>query len=143
MMKYEEKNMRKRCNEKIENVDFEKLRKCLKDHGIKQKELSIVCGYYPGYVEKNVLRRHFLNKHVSDVLTYAYKIEPSEYMDIQPKEVTNAEDDEMYTFTISCNGKFLKKLAIKSMEEHTTIEDFVFKCILKEIGDKFLEENEK
>lgn len=135
--------MRKRCNEKIENVDFEKLRKCLKDHGIKQKELSIVCGYYPGYVEKNVLRRHFLNKHVSDVLTYAYKIEPSEYMDIQPKEVTNAEDDEMYTFTISCNGKFLKKLAIKSMEEHTTIEDFVFKCILKEIGDKFLEENEK
>lgn len=55
----------------------------------------------------------------------------------------NAEDDEMYTFTISCNGKFLKKLAIKSMEEHTTIEDFVFKCILKEIGDKFLEENEK
>ena len=143
MMKYEEKNMRKRCNEKIENVDFEKLRKCLKDHGIKQKELSIVCGYYPGYIEKNVLRRHFLNKHVSDVLTYAYKIEPSEYMDIQPKEVTNAEDDEMYTFTISCNGKFLKKLAIKSMEEHTTIEDFVFKCILKEIGDKFLEENEK
>lgn len=135
--------MRKRCNEKIENVDFEKLRKCLKDHGIKQRELSIVCGYYPEYIEKNVLQRHFLNKHVSDVLTYAYKIEPSEYMDIQPKEVTNAEDDEMYTFTISCNGKFLKKLAIKSMEEHTTIEDFVFKCILKEIGDKFLEENEK
>lgn len=135
--------MRKRCNEKIENVNFEKLRKCLKDNGIKQRELSIVCGYYPEYIEKNVLQRHFLNKHVSDVLTYAYKIEPSEYMDIQPKEVTNAEDDEMYTFTISCNGKFLKKLAIKSMEEHTTIEDFVFKCILKEIGDKFLEENEK
>lgn len=135
--------MRKRCNEKIENVNFEKLRKCLKDNGIKQRELSIVCGYYPEYIEKNVLQRHFLNKHVSDVLTYAYKIEPSEYMDIQPKEVTNAEDDEMYTFTISCNGKFLKKLAIKSMEEHTTIEDFVFKCIFKEIGDKFLEENEK
>lgn len=132
--------MRKRCNEKIENVDFEKLRKCLKDHGIKQRELSIVCGYYPEYIEKNVLQRHFLNKHVSDVLTYAYKIDPSEYMDTQPKEVTNAEDDRMYTFTISCNGKFLKKLVIKSMEEHTTIEDFVFKCILKEIGDKILEE---
>lgn len=132
--------MRKRCNEKIENVDFKKLRKCLKDHGIKQRELSIVCGYYPEYIEKNVLQRHFLNKHVSDVLTYAYKIDPSEYMDTQPKEVTNAEDDKMYTFTISCNGKFLKKLAIKSMEEHTTIEDFVFKCILKEIGDKILEE---
>lgn len=133
--------MRKICNEKIENVDFEKLRKCLKDHVIKQKELSIVCGYYPGYIEKNVLQRHFLNKHVSDVLTYAYKIDPSEYMDIQPKEVTNEEYDKMYTFTISCNGKFLKKMAIKSMEEHTTIEDFVFKCILKEIGDKILEEN--
>lgn len=132
--------MRKRCNEKIENVDFEKLRKCLKDHGIKQKELSIVCGYYPDYIEKNVLQRHFLNKHVSNVLAYAYKIDPSEYMDTQPKEATNAEDDKMYTFTISCNGKFLKKLAIKSMEEHTTIEDFVFKCILKEIGDKILEE---
>jgi hypothetical protein len=135
--------MRKRCNEKIENVDFKKLRKCLKDHGIKQRELSIVCGYYPEYIKKNVLQRHFLNKHVSDVLTYAYKIDPSEYMDTQPKEVTNAEDDKMYTFTISCNEKFLKKLAIKSMEEHTTIENFMFKCILKEIGDKILEENEK
>lgn len=145
--------MRKRCNEKIENVDFEKLRKCLKNHGIRQKELSIVCGYYPEYIEKNVLQRHFLNKHVSNVLAYAYKIDPSEYMDIQPKEVTNtadiqpkevtnAEDDEMYTFTISCNGKFLKKLAIKSMEEHTTIEDFIFECILKEVGDKILEGNE-
>lgn len=132
--------MKKRCNEKIENVDFEKLRKCLKNHGIKQRELSIVCGYYPEYIEKNVLQRHFLNKHVSDVLTYAYKIDPSEYMDTQPKEVTNAEDDKMYTFTVSCNGKCLKKLAIKSMEEHTTIEDFVFKCIIEEIGDKILEE---
>jgi hypothetical protein len=154
-MKYEEqKNMNKRCNEKVENVDFEKLRECLKNHGIKQSELSIVCGYNRSYVGKHVLRDHSLNKHVSNVLTNAYKIDPSEYMDIQskevtntadiqPKEVTNAEDDEMYTFTISCNGKFLKKLAIKSMEEHTTIEDFMFKCILKEIGDKILEENEK
>lgn len=118
MMKYEEKNMRKRCNEKIENVDFKKLKKCLKDHGIKQRELSIACGYYPDYIEKNVLQRHFLNKRVSDVLTYAYKIDPSEYMDTQPKEVTNAEDDKMYTFTILCNGKFLKKLAVKILEEH-------------------------
>lgn len=143
--------MRKRCNEKIENVNFEKLRKCLKDNGIKQRELSIVCGYYPEYIEKNVLQRHFLNKHVSDVLTYAYKIEPSEYMDIQskevtntadiqPKEIINAEDDDMYTFGFSFNGKLLKKMAIKSMEEHTTIEDFVFKCIIEGLGDKILEE---
>lgn len=62
--------MRKRYNEKVENVDFEKLRKCLKDHGIKQRELSIVCGYYPDYI-KEALRKHILNKHVSNVLTYA------------------------------------------------------------------------
>lgn len=143
-MKYEEqKNMRKRYNEKVENVDFEKLRKCLKDHGIKKTELAIMCGYDQNYIEKNVLQRHFLNTHVRDILINAYKIDPSEYMDIQPKEVTDTEDDDIYTFTISCNGNFLKKMAIKSMEEHTTIEDFMFKCILKEIGDKTLEENEK
>lgn len=73
-------------------------------------------------------------------MTYAYKIDPSEYMDIQPKEIINAEDDDMYTFGFSFNGKLLKKMAIKSMEEHTTIEDFVFKCIIEGLGDKILEE---
>ena len=132
--------MRKRYNEKVENVDFEKLRKCLKDHGIKKTELAIMCGYDQNYIEKNVLQRHFLNTHVRDILTYAYKIDPSEYMDIQPKEIINAEDDDMYTFGFSFNGKLLKKMAIKSMEEHTTIEDFVFKCIIEGLGDKILEE---
>ena len=132
--------MRKRYNEKVENVDFEKLRKCLKDHGIKKTELAIMCGYDKNYIEKNVLQRHFLNTHVRDILTYAYKIDPSEYMDIQPKEIINAEDDDMYTFGFSFNGKLLKKMAIKSMEEHTTIEDFVFKCIIEGLGDKILEE---
>ena len=135
--------MRKRYNEKVENVDFEKLRKCLKDHGIKKTELAIMCGYDRNYIEKNVLQRHFLNTHVRDILTYAYKIDPSEYMDIQPKEIINAEDDDMYTFCLSFNGKLLKKMAIKSMEEHTSIEDFVFKCIIEGIGDKILEEDEK
>lgn len=151
--------MRKRYNEQVENVDFEKLRKCLKDHGITQRELSIVCGYYPGYIEKNALRRNFLNTHVRDVLTYAYKIDPSEYTDAQPKyvckidpdeyidiqskEVTDTEDDDIYTLTFSCDGEFLKKLAIKSLEEHITVEDFMVKCILEGIGEKFLEENEK
>nr|DAP70403.1 MAG TPA: Regulatory protein-modification, helix-turn-helix, transcriptional regulato, DNA [Caudoviricetes sp.] len=134
------KNMRKRYNKKVENVDFEKLRKCLKDHEIKKTELAIMCGYEKNYIEKNVLQRHFLNTHVRDILTYAYKIDPSEYMDIQPKEIINAEDDDMYTFGFSFNGKLLKKIAIKSMEEHTTIEDFVFKCIIEGLGDKILEE---
>lgn len=132
--------MRKRYNKKVENVDFEKLRKCLKDHEIKKTELAIMCGYEKNYIEKNVLQRHFLNTHVRDILTYAYKIDPSEYMDIQPKEIINAEDDDMYTFGFSFNGKLLKKIAIKSMEEHTTIEDFVFKCIIEGLGDKILEE---
>lgn len=146
--------MRKRYNEQVENVDFEKLKKCLKDHGITQRELSIVCGYYPGYIEKNALRRNFLNTHVRDVLTYAYKIDPSEYMDTQPKEIINtvdilpkeiinAEDDDMYTFGFSFNGELLKRMALKSIEKNITVQDFVFKCIIEGIGDKILEEDEK
>lgn len=142
--------MRKRYNEKVENVDFEKLRKCLKKHGIKQSELSIVCGYNRSYVGKHVLRDHSLNKHVSNVLTNAYKIDPSEYMDTQLKEVTNtademvnAEDDDRYTFAFSFDGKLLKRMALKSIEENITVQDFVFKCIIEGLGDKILEENEK
>lgn len=146
--------MRKRYNEKVENVDFEKLKKCLKDHGITQKELSIVCGYYPDYIKDVTLPRHFLNTHVRDVLTYAYKIEPSEYIDTQskevinpvdtqPKEVINAVDDDIYTLAFSFNGKLLKKMALKSIEENITVQDFVFNCIIKGIGDKTLEESEK
>lgn len=146
--------MNKRCNEKVENVDFEKLRECLKNHGIKQSELSIVCGYNRSYVGKHVLRDHSLNKHVSNVLTNAYKIDPSEYMDTQPKEIINtvdilpkeiinAEDDDMYTFGFSFNGKLLKRMALKSIEKNITVQDFVFKCIIEGIGDKILEENEK
>lgn len=143
--------MNKRCNEKVENVNFEKLRECLKNHGIKQSELSIVCGYNRSYVGKHVLRDHILNKHVSNVLTNAYKIDPSEYMgtqskevtntvDILPKEIINAEDDDRYTFAFSFDGKFLKRLALKSIEENISVQDFVFKCIIEGIGDKILEE---
>lgn len=142
--------MNKRCNEKVENVDFEKLRECLKNHGIKQSELSIVCGYNRSYVGKHVLRDHSLNKYVSNVLINAYKIDPSEYMDTQLKEVTNTEDemvniedDDMYTFGFSFNGKLLKRMALKSIEKNITVQDFVFKCIIEGIGDKILEEDEK
>lgn len=93
--------MNNRCNERVKNVNFEKLRKCLKNHGIKQKELSIVCGYYPGYIEKNALRKRYLNKHVSNVLTYAYKIDPSEYTDTQPKEVISTKDDGQFSLRIN------------------------------------------
>ena len=145
--------MRKRDNRIVENVDFEKLRECLKKHGIKQKELSIVCGYYPDYIKKNTLRKHYMTQHVRDVLTYAYKVDPSEYIhtqpkevinpvDAQPKEVDNTEDD-MYTLIFSFNGKLLKKMALKSIEENITVQDFVFNCIIKGIGDKILEESEK
>ena len=158
--------MRKRDNRIVENVDFEKLRECLKKHGITQKELSIVCGYYPEYIEKNTLRKHYMTQHVKDVLTYAYKVDPSEYIDTQPKEVTNPVDaqpkyykfdpseyfdtqkkevanteDDVYILTLSLNGKLLKKMALKSIEENITVQDFVFNCIIKGIGDKILEEN--
>jgi hypothetical protein len=145
--------MRKRCNEKVENVDFEKLKKCLKDHGIKYTDLSTVCGYYPNYIKDVALPRNFLNTHVRDVLTYAYKIDPSEYIDTQPKEVintedtqqkevANAEDDEMYTFTFSINWKLLKRLTMLSIKEHITIEGLVSKFIIKGIGEKIVEESE-
>lgn len=62
--------------------------------------------------------------------------------DTQPKEVANAEDDDMYTFAFSFNGDFLKRLALKSMEENITVQDFVFKCIIEGIGYKILEERE-
>ena len=74
-------------------------------------------------------------------MTYAYKVDPSEYIDTQPKKVINTEDDDIYTLTFSCDGEFLKKLAIKSLEEHITVEDFMVKCILEGIGEKYLEEN--
>lgn len=135
--------MRKRDNRIVENIDFEKLRECLKKHGITQKELSIVCGYYPEYIEKNTLRKHYLTQHVSDVLTYAYKIDPSEYIDTQPKEVNNIVDDDMYTLHFSFNGKLLKRLALKSIEENITVQDFVFNCIIKGIGDKILDDERK
>jgi hypothetical protein len=125
--------MNKRCNERVENVDFEKLRKCLKNHGIKQSELSIVCGYNRSYVSKHVLRDHSLNKHVSNVLTNAYKIDPSEYMNTQLKGVTNTADEMV-------DGKLLKRLALKSIEENISVQDFVFKCIIEGLGDKISEE---
>lgn len=99
--------MNKRCNERVKNVNFGKLRQCLKNHGITQKELSIVCGYYPEYIENNTLRKHYLNKHVSNVLTYAYKIDPSEYIDTQPKEVISTKDDEQLSLRI--NKDLIKK----------------------------------
>ncbi len=103
--------------------------------------------------QKNTLRKHYLVKHVSDVLTYAYKIDPSEYIDTQPKEVintedtqqkkvANAEDDEMYTFTFSLNWKLLKRLTMLSIKEHITIEGLVSKFIIKGIGEKIVEESE-
>nr|DAV02684.1 MAG TPA: protein-turn-helix DNA binding protein [Caudoviricetes sp.] len=48
-----------------------------------------------------------------DVQPKFYKFDPSEYFDTQPKEVTNPVNDDMYTFTLSVNGKLLKKIGAK------------------------------
>lgn len=44
---------------------------------------------------------------------------------------TTASNDDTYKFMISLDGEFLKKLALASMNEHRSIEDFIYDCILK------------
>ena len=146
----------------IENVDFTKLSEIFEKKRIRNAELSKMCGYASGYVGKTVFGEKKLNWTVANMLERVYGISLDEYcyektetvasnndtqpkevinpVNVQPKEVFNTEDDDKYIVGFSCGGEFLKKLAIKSMEEHITIEDFMVKCIVEGIGDKILEE---
>lgn len=45
-----------------------------------------------------------------------------------------ASDDDTYRFIVSINGEFLKRLAMASLNEHMSIEDFIFDCIWKSIN---------
>lgn len=153
------KNRAIRDNTRIENVDFTKLNEILNKKGIRRAELSRRCGYYSYYVKDHVFKEKKLNLTVVNILERVYGISLDEYCyektkkstsnattisteDTQPKEVTDTEDDDKYIVGFSCNGEFLKKLAIKSMEENLTIQNFMFKCIIEGIGDKILEERE-
>ena len=139
--------MQKRYCDRVENVDFEKLRKCLKDHGIKKSELSKACGYYPDYIEKNVLRKHVLNTHVRDVLAYAYKVDPIEYTDIQPKEVAKTEGDDMYkkpvTFAFRIDPDIADIVRRYAFLKRMKVKDVMEEIIVKQLGNMELPEREE
>lgn len=131
--------MRKRDNSFIKNVDFTKLNEILREKGIAKAELSRRCGYNSGYVKDTVFREKKLNWTVANMLERVYGISLDEYCYEQTEKSTSnndtakttASNDDTYKFMISFDGEFLKKLALASMNEHRSIEDFIHDCILK------------
>lgn len=121
--------MRKRDNSFIKNVDFTKLNEILREKGIAKAELSRRCGYNSGYVKDTVFRENKLNWTVANMLERVYGISLDEYCYEQTEKSTSNNDT--YKFMISFDGEFLKKLALASMNEHRSIEDFIYDCILK------------
>lgn len=134
--------MKKRDNSIIKNVDFTKLNKILNEKGIRRAELSRRCGYYSYYVKDHVFKEKKLNWTVANTLEKVYGISPNEYCYVQTEKNTSnnditkatASNDESYKFIFSCNDEFLKKLALASINEHMSIEDFIFDCIWKSVN---------
>lgn len=135
--------MRKRDNSIVENVDFTRLSEILRKKHIKWSKLSRKCGYDDsGYVRKNVFGRERLNWTVADTLEKVYGISPEQYCyEKEEKSTSNndtakttASDDDTYKFIVSINGEFLKRLAMASLNEHMSIEDFIFDCISKSVN---------
>ena len=118
----------------IENVDFDRLNKILEWEDITRSELSRRCGYYDGYITKHVFGEKRLNQTVANTLEKAYGVSPNEYT--YKKEEESTSNDDMYGFTIKLNGKLLKELALKSVINHISVEDFVLNCVLNEIGER-------
>lgn len=131
--------MRKRDNSFIKNVDFTKLNEILREKGIAKAELSRRCGYGSGYVKDTVFREKKLNLTVANMLERVYGISLDEYCYEQTEKSTSnndtakttASNDDTYKFMILLDGEFLKKLALASINEHRSIEDFIYDCILK------------
>lgn len=134
--------MRKRDNSIIKNVDFSKLNKMLNEKGIRRAELSRRCGYSSRYVKDHVFKEKKLNWTVANMLEKVYGISPEQYCyEKEEKNTSNndtakttASDDDTYKFIVSVNGEFLKWLAMASLNEHMSIEDFIFDCILKSVN---------
>lgn len=118
-----------RDNSSVKNVDFTRLNKILNEKGIRRAELSRRCGYYPYYVKDHVFKEKKLNWTVANMLEKVYGISPDEYC--YEKTETTDSDDDIYKCVFLCNGDFFKKVALASIKEHMSIEDFVFECILK------------
>lgn len=74
------------------------------------------------------------------MLEKVYGISPEQYCYAEKNASNNdnakttASDDDTYKFIVSINGEFLKRLAMASLNEHMSIEDFIFDCILKSVN---------
>lgn len=131
-----------RDNSRIENVDFNRLNEIIKEKGISKADLSRRCGYCSGHVKNHVFKEKKLNWTVANMLERVYGISPDEYCYEKTETTisdndtteTTASNDDIYKYTMSFNGELLKKLALASMNEHLSIEDFIFDCILKGIN---------
>lgn len=120
-----------RDNNFIENVDFDRLDEILKEKGITKAELSRRCGYYTEYVSKHVFREKRLTQTVANTLEKVYGVSPDEYT-YKETEKTISNDDT-YEFTIKLDGELLKELALKSVINHISVEDFVYDCVINGI----------
>ena len=121
------------------NVDFDKLNKILHEKGISKAELSRESGHCKSYVKDNVFARKRLSETVADVLQKKYGVHPDEYK----KTGATASNDRIYKYTFSFNGEFLERLALASLNEHMSIDDFVEKCLVEGIGDKIIDADDR
>lgn len=135
------KTISNRDESHVKNVDFDRLNEILKEKCINKSELSRKCGYYSGYVKNNVLIRKRLNWTVANKLEKIYGISPDEYTYKETDETisnddameTTASNDDIYEFTIKLDGELLKELALKSVINHISVEDFVRACVINGI----------
>ena len=115
----------------VKNVDFARLNEILEEKGITKAELSRRCGYYTEYVSKHVFREKKLNQTVADMIEKVYGVSPDEYT--YKKADTTSSNDDTYEFTIKLDGELLKELALKSVINHISVEDFVRACVINGI----------
>ena len=115
----------------IENVDFDRLNEILEEEGITKAELSRKCGYYDEYVVKHVFGEKRLNQTVANTLEKVYGVSLNEYTYKKAEEST--DNDDIYEFTIKLDGELLKELALKSVINHISVEDFVRACVINGI----------
>lgn len=125
------------------NVDFDKLNKILHEKGISKAELSRESGHCKSYVKDNVFARKRLSETVADVLQKKYGVHPDEYKKTGATASATDSNDRIYKCTFLFNGEFLERLALASLKEHMSIDDFVEKCLVEGIGDKIIDADDR